>query len=125
MVPQRVLIAEDHRDLAETLREAFDKAGYAATACRTFEQAHGMLLREAFDVLVTDVRLGDFNGLQLAVIARDKTPRIRIVVISGFDDPVLREEAANVGATYLMKPTTHERLLAAVQSSPLPDSHDR
>ena len=110
-VTRRVLIAEDHGEVAETLREAFERAGHRAVACSTFEEARGMLLRQRFDLLVTDVRLGAFNGLQLALIARDRTPEIRIVVISGFDDPVLKMEAANLGAAYLLKPVTAEPLL--------------
>jgi len=112
---QRVLIAEDHGDVAETLRDAFEQAGHAATACRTFEEARGVLSGQDFDVLVTDVRLAAFNGLQLAVIARDKTPAIRIVVISGFDDPVLRGEARRLGASYLLKPITSERLRKVIE----------
>jgi YesN/AraC family two-component response regulator len=36
-----------------------------------------------FDALITDVRLGAFNGLQLAVIGRDTYPDIRLVRVLG------------------------------------------
>jgi DNA-binding response OmpR family regulator len=111
---QRVLLVEDEAGLLEAVRMAFDMAGRHVVACRTFEGARERLLTEDFHCLVTDVRLGPFNGLQLAVIARDRSPKMGIVVFSGFDDPVLREEAANLGATYLVKPVTAERLLELV-----------
>jgi DNA-binding NtrC family response regulator len=111
---QRVLLVEDEAGLLEAVRMAFDMAGRHVVACRTFEGARERLLTEDFHCLVTDVRLGPFNGLQLAVIARDRNPKMGIVVFSGFDDPVLREEAANLGATYLVKPVTAERLLELV-----------
>ena len=61
------------------------------------------------------MRLGAFNGLQLAVISRDTYPDIRLIVFSGFDDPVLRTEAEHVGATYIVKPVTGSKLLEILQ----------
>jgi two-component system response regulator YesN len=64
---------------------------------------------------LTDVRLGAFNGLQLAVVARDLHPDIRIIIYSGFDDPVLRAEAERLDATYLVKPIPFSELLERVR----------
>lgn len=111
---RRVLIVDDQLALLEGLEIAFERAGQEVVACRTFEDARNRLLTEDFHCLVTDVRLGAFNGLQLAVIARDKSRDMGIIVFSGFDDPVLREEAAHLGASYLVKPVTAEQLLELV-----------
>ena len=74
------------------------------------------LLDEKFDILITDVRLGQFNGLQLAIIARDRDPGIGIIVFSGYDDPVLQAEAAQLGARYLVKPVGFDQLLEVIES---------
>ena len=107
----RVLIVDDEPALLDAMRLAFEGAGRHVVACRSFEEARSRLLAEDFDAMVTDVRLGAFNGIQLAVIARDRNRSMAIVVFSGFDDPVLREEAAHLGATYVVKPVTAEHLL--------------
>ena len=107
----RVLIVDDEPALLDALKIALERGDCDVTACRTFEDARQRLLSEHFEVLVTDVRLGAFNGIQLAVVARDRNPAMKIVVFSGYDDPVLRSEAANLGATYLVKPITAEQLL--------------
>jgi DNA-binding response OmpR family regulator len=91
---------------------ALTRAGREVVACRTFDDAREQLLTEAFEVLVTDVRLGAFNGIQLAVIARSQAPDMKIIVFSGFDDPVLKEEVASLGARFLLKPVTADMLLA-------------
>lgn len=109
--PQRVLIVDDEPALLEAMEIAFARVGRELVACSTFADARQRLLTEHFDVLVTDVRLGAFNGLQLAVIAHDKNPTMKLVVFSGFDDPVLRDEAANLGASYVVKPVTADQLL--------------
>jgi DNA-binding response OmpR family regulator len=108
---QRVLVVDDEPALLEALKIAFTRAGRVVVSCRTFEDARAQLLSEPFDVMVTDVRLGAFNGLQLAVIARDKDREMGIIVFSGFDDPVLRAEAARLDASYVLKPVSSEHLL--------------
>jgi DNA-binding NtrC family response regulator len=107
----RVLIVDDEPALLDALKIALERGECDVTACRTFEEARQQLLSENFDVLITDVRLGAFNGIQLAVVARDRNPAMQIVVFSGYDDPVLRSEAGKVGATYLVKPISAEQLL--------------
>lgn len=110
-LPQRILLVDDEPGLLEALRVALERAGREVVACRTFDDAREKLLTERFDVLVTDVRLGAFNGLQLAIIARSRAADMRIIVFSGFDDPVLKEEASGLGAQYLVKPVSAEALL--------------
>lgn len=81
-------------------------SGFHVVPCSTFEEAKREIGTARPDILVTDVRLGAFNGLQLALLARDVNPAVRLVVFSGFDDPVLKEEARRLGATYLVKPVS-------------------
>lgn len=107
----RVIIVDDEPTLLDIIKVAFENAGHYAVACRTFADARQRLLAETFDVMITDVRLGAFNGIQLAVIARDTNPRMKVIVFSGFDDPVLREEAEHLGASYLVKPVSSAELL--------------
>ena len=115
---QRVLIVDDEPALLDALRSALKRAGHDVVACRTFEDAREQLLMEEFDALVTDVRLGAFNGLQLAVIARNQSTSIRIIVFSGYDDPVLKTEAARLGGTFMLKPVTAEALLDEIAGHP-------
>jgi DNA-binding NtrC family response regulator len=112
---RKVLIVDDDMSLLEMLQRAFQNAGAEVVAHSTFEGARRALHDGSFDALLTDVRLGAFNGLQLAVISRDAHPDIRVIVFSGFDDPVLRAEAERVGAFYVVKPVTTETLLELVR----------
>ena len=108
---QRVLIVDDEPGFLDGITTALECEGREIAGCSTFEDARNRLLTEDFDILLTDVRLGAFNGIQLAIIAHDRNPDIGLVVFSGFDDPVLRAEASGVGAQYLVKPVTAVQLL--------------
>ena len=107
---RRVLVVDDDLGFLEGVEMALTNPGQEVHAYANFEEARTALRTTAFDALLTDVRLGAFNGLQLALIARTDNPHIRIIVISGIDDPVLRDEAAAMGAEYLVKPVTAQLL---------------
>ena len=113
--PRKILLIEDEADLLGAMVRSFREGGLDVLACATFEQGREALRKRSFDVLLTDVRLGAFNGLQLAVVARDLHPNIRIIIYSGFDDPVLRAEAERLDATYLVKPIPFSELLERVR----------
>lgn len=112
----RVLLVEDQPEILEMLTVALQTAGHYVTACADYESGHAHIVRHPFDALVADVRLGAFNGLGIALAARQRDPGIRIVVISGFDDVVLQADAASVGAAYMVKPLEIGGLLAALSS---------
>lgn len=115
---RRVFVVDDEPALAESLKLGLQSHGHDVEMSRSFEEARRRLLAERFDVLITDVRLGAFNGIQLAVIARGNDPSMRIVVFSGFDDPVLREESRALNATYLVKPISAEHMNRVIESGP-------
>ena len=120
---QKILIVDDDPSLLEALERSFLEAGEDVVAQGSFESARRVLQTTRFDALITDVRLGAFNGLQLAVIGRDTYPDIRLIVFSGFDDPVLRTEAEHVGATYMVKPVTGQKLLEVLRQPAGSDGH--
>ena len=108
---RKILVVDDQPSILDGVQLLLEGAGHDVTACATFAEARRALLAGDYDVLLTDIRLGAFNGLQLAVIARQRDPHIRIAVFSGTDDAVLREEACRVSAAYLLKPVIGQRLL--------------
>ena len=86
----RLLIVDDDIGLLDAMKRSLKESVQTVVACDSFERARQKLKDQPFDALITDVRLGAFNGLQLAVMARDMYPKMRLIVFSGFDDPVLR-----------------------------------
>ena len=86
-------------------------AGYRVVTAESFERAVETLKTFTPDLLIVDVRLGDFNGLQL--IATAPVP-IRAIVVTGFADSVLERDARHLGAEYLVKPVSRDLLLETI-----------
>ena len=110
----RVLIVDDEPDVVEFLSDTLRAAGYVTASAATFEEGKRLLATMPPDVLIADVRLGHFNGLQLVVIRPGSTAAI---VVSGFWDRTLEEEARRNGAAYLLKPVAGDQLTEAVRQA--------
>ena len=116
--PKHVLIVDDDEAVLDMFTGILRTAGHEVTAFNRFETARAYLVAAKPDVLISDVRLGAFNGLQLVVFAKLQHPEMIAIVLTGFDDPVLRTEAAHAGASYLVKPIDSERVLELVEAKP-------
>jgi DNA-binding NtrC family response regulator len=113
---KQVLLVEDDEQSMRILERWFADEGFEVVPCARFEAARLFLASHTPDVLVTDVRLGAFNGLQLVLMAKDAHPRTIAIVISGFEDPVLKQEAERVGARYLIKPLRREEVIESTHA---------
>ena len=100
-----VMVVDDDPAVLATLERLLISWGYRTLAIGSFEEARVALTVAPPDVLITDVRLGQYNGLQLVHLVKQRRPATVVVTVSGIDDPVLRTEAANAGAPYFLKPT--------------------
>ena len=115
---RHVLIVDDDRSMLALVEHWLTDAGYAVAACDRFETAKQHLSEAKPNILLTDVRLGAFNGLQLVILAKEQGPQTVAIVMSAYDDTLLHKEATQCGATYLTKPFTREQVLAAVAGVP-------
>lgn len=106
-----ILVVDDDRMTRLGLAELLEGAGYTTIALGSFEEAARQLRTFPPDLLIADVRLGPFNGLQLVISTPTPIPAI---IITGFADPVLESDARRRGAEYVLKPVDPEALLRLV-----------
>jgi DNA-binding response OmpR family regulator len=110
-MPSRILVVDDDEGYLAGMKELLELHGHEPLLARTFEEGQRALRDRAPDILIADVRLGPFNGLQLIAMGQIRIPTI---VVSGFDDPVLQADARAFGADYLVKPVATATLLGLI-----------
>ena len=98
--------------------EALRLDGCAILEASTFEDGKKLWTRDKPDVLIVDVRLGQFNGLQLLMRARYDRPDLHAIITCPFQDQVLEAEAHRFGGTFLTKPIDAWQIVRAVRSVP-------
>jgi DNA-binding response OmpR family regulator len=108
----KILIVEDDTASRAGLVQLLRRAGYDATGAATFDLGRRLLISENPDLLITDLRLEGFNGLQLIITRRRPIPAI---VITGFMDRTLEAEAKQLGVDYLIKPVSPSALLTLIE----------
>ena len=89
-------------------------AGYKVASVPGFDEAKQFLAAEVPDLLITDLRLGSYNGLHLILRSRRDHPGMAALVVSRYPDPVLEAEALRQNARFLLKPLADEQLLEAI-----------
>ncbi len=113
-----ILVVDDDPAALSGLVELLRSAGYLATGCRQFEEAVHAMATAQPDLLVVDVRLGEYNGLHLIHRSRRSHPRMASIVISAHLDPIIEREATHAGAAaFLLKPLDLGKFLATVAAA--------
>jgi len=109
---KRILIVEDDPGLRFTMTDALEGAGFAVTGSDNGVEAIRRFLDEAYDVVVTDLRLPGKDGMEVLRAARGKTPPLSVVVMTGYGSVESAVAAMKSGADdYLTKPFPVEALL--------------
>jgi len=108
----RILVVDDDEAYLAGVKEWLEAAGFEPIVANTFEAGKRALRDLSPDLLLVDVRLGAFNGFQLLSSGQVQVPAI---VVTGFDDQVLRADADRFGATYIVKPVSPAMLLELIE----------
>jgi DNA-binding NtrC family response regulator len=90
------------REHPGALARALTGFGFAVVVVTDFDDARNRVTTEPPDLLVTDVRLGRFNGLHLVFAAKLVKPSLAAIVVGDAEDLALSGEAERAGATFLV-----------------------
>jgi CheY-like chemotaxis protein len=108
----RILVVEDDAATRRGMVQLLTGAGYEVTETSSMTDALSLLSSDTPDLVVTDLRLAEFNGLYLAAV---NPHRIPVIVVTGYADRGLESEARELGADFLLKPVKPSQLLAVVE----------
>lgn len=111
------ILLDDHPLWLEALGRLCQSVGIDVVAsCATSREVLHVLDQRSADILITDLRLGAETALGCIREARKRAPGLRVLVISGFDDPATVQEALTAGAdAFISKSAAADDLAAAVR----------
>ncbi|MDR3714133.1 MAG: response regulator transcription factor [Puia sp.] len=113
----KVLIIEDHQELARNIHDFLASEGYICELCDTFDAAREKLELFSYDCILLDISLPDGNGLNLLNLIRTEHPQSNVLIISArnaLDDKVAGLE--NGADDYLTKPFHLAELHARIRA---------
>src|SRR5215471_16389077 len=104
-VPSRILLIEDDPGIGGTLRQVLVDEGYEVEVEERGDAGLARASREAFNVVVTDLKLPGLSGLELVRQLHAAQPRLPIILVTAYGTTETAIEATKFGAyDYLLKP---------------------
>jgi len=101
----KVLIVDDEKVAMKNLEHVMKKEGYAVTATQSGGNALALLEKQAFDVVLTDLRMEKVDGMYILKRCRENHPDTEVILITGFATLESAVEAMKHGAFfYIAKP---------------------
>ncbi len=108
----RILVLDDDPVVTLSCKRILGAEGYSITTVEKGEDALNKLLKEDFDVLISDVRLPDISGMTVLKEARIMKPDTDIVIITGYPTLEDAKESTRLGAAeYIEKPFTPDFMI--------------
>ncbi|MDD5205964.1 MAG: sigma-54 dependent transcriptional regulator, partial [Desulfobacterales bacterium] len=100
-----ILVVDDERSMREFLEILLSREGYEVTLASSGENAFEILEQKKFDLVVTDIKMKDIDGLEVLKKTKELSPESIVVIISAFATAETAVQAMKEGAyDYIPKP---------------------
>ena len=114
----RILVVDDERSMRDLLEIALKREGYEVLVADGGRSAVDVLKREAVDLLVSDVKMPDMNGVEVLKAAKEIDREIVGIMITAYASTDSAVKALNMGAhDYLSKPFNVDELKKVVRNA--------
>ncbi|MCP3941717.1 MAG: response regulator [Desulfobacteraceae bacterium] len=113
--PLEILLLDDEVIVGKRLKPALGKIGCAVEVFQDSALAIKRMQEKEFDIVVTDIYMDGVDGMQVLDLVRKKSPRTKIIMITGHAMISLAREAMEKGAfDFIAKPFKPDDLKAVI-----------
>ncbi|UCE67248.1 MAG: response regulator [Candidatus Zixiibacteriota bacterium] len=114
----KVMVIDDEPIVGKRLKPALEKSGYEVEVYETGAGALKRIEEKDFDIVVTDVRMDEIDGMDILARVTAKAPRTKVIIITGYATIELAREALVKGAfDFIAKPFKPDDLREIIQKA--------
>ncbi len=114
----KILVIDDEVDICMILDRFLTKKGFDVTVAHRGADGMKEVKKAAFDLVISDFRLPDMNGLELLKQVKSENPMLKVIIITGYSDIRMAVELIKYGAVdYVTKPLYPEELLSLINDT--------
>ena len=118
MANERILVADDHDSLRRGLARALRESGHEVDEAANGNAAIELLHKGQFDVVLSDLKMGGSDGLDVLRTAKALHPTSAVILMTGFGSVNTAVEAIKIGAfDYVQKPFEIEEMELRIQKA--------
>jgi DNA-binding NtrC family response regulator len=115
---EHLLIAEDEPEMRDLLRKVLEKEGYRISVAEDGREALDLIVRQSFDLVVTDMVMPREGGLELLAAIQRSRLALPVIIVTAFGDWDSYSRALELGAAaFINKPLRMSELTAAVHTA--------
>ena len=118
---QKLIIADDERVIRETIYNLIDWESLDIEViglCKDGIEAYNMILDEAPDIVMTDIRMPGLSGLELVKRIAQTDQQLQFIILSGYEEFEYAREAMKYGVKhYLLKPCSELKLIESIKQA--------
>ncbi len=121
MGAETILVVDDDEDILELIERHLSNRGYEVLTAYDGEQAISLLDKLKFDLIITDLKMPKFDGMEVMRRAKEKDPNTEVVILTGHGTVDTVVEALRDGGAfdYLQKPLHNIKQLSFVTKKAL------
>lgn len=113
----KILIVDDEPEYREVLQMILDDQGYSTDMASNGEEALEKLKKDKFHIVLTDLIMGQIDGIELLRIIKEKYVDLEVIIITGYGTIQNAVDAMKKGAfTYFIKSHEPEELLREIKN---------
>ena len=114
----RILAVDDEAIILDSFRKILVVAGYSIDTVEKGREALGLILKNDYDFVFTDLKMPEMDGLEVTKAVKHLRPDIDVIVITGYASIDTAVETMKYGAMdYVQKPFTEDELISFFNKS--------
>ena len=112
----KILVIDDDTSFCVMLKTFLQKKGYEVTNAFTAREAENAIKDQVFDVVLTDIRLPDSDGIQILKSIKEVSFSTQVILMTGYTDIKTAVSAMKMGAyDYVGKPINPDEILHTIE----------
>lgn len=114
----KILVVDDEPSVLALVSDLCESAGYNVSTAKSGAIAKQTLEKELFDIVITDLNLGDMNGIEIVNYAKEQDQMTQVIIITGYGTLETAIDAIrNNVFDYITKPFNIQVLLKSIQNA--------
>lgn len=114
----KILVIDDDTSFCVMLKTFLQKKGYDVTNAFNAREAEEAIKNQVFDVVLTDIRLPDSDGIQILKSIKETSFKTQVVLMTGYTDIKTAVSAMKMGAyDYVGKPINPDEILHTIEQA--------
>jgi DNA-binding NtrC family response regulator len=113
----KILVIDDEDIVRISCRRTLIPEGYELSMAKNGEEGLGMLEEDSFDLVLTDLKMPNIDGIEVLATIKKNWPATDVVIVTGYQTVETAVKAIKLGAfDYIEKPFTPDALIAIVSN---------